>query len=125
MILRNPSHRLKPSASGLIKPRLCLPGREGQAVHLHEAALMVRHARSELGLCSSGLVCVLAREGVWRRALGECLHEPPQLRYWGVVRRRSSLHGPRLVPRSGARGMAFVELSPDEASEILAIHDLR
>ena len=28
-------------------------------------------------------------------------------------------------PRSAARGMVFVELRPDEAREVLAIHDLR
>ena len=62
-------------AMGLIKPRLCLPRRKGQAVHLHDAALMVRHARRELGLGSPSLVGVLAREGVWRGAFGEPLHK--------------------------------------------------
>ena len=69
-----------PRAMGLIKPHLCLPRRKGQAVHLREAALMVRHARSELGLGSPGLVGILPREGVWRGALGESLNERPQLR---------------------------------------------
>jgi hypothetical protein len=93
-------------------------------VHLSEAALMVCHARSELGLCPSGLVGVLASKRVWGRALVERLHERPQLREWGAALRSSHLDGPRLVPRSGARGMAFRELSTYEASEVLAIHDL-
>jgi hypothetical protein len=73
MVLGNPSHRLKPSARGLLKSRLRLPRSEGQAVHLSEAALVVGHARSELGLCPSGLVGVLASKRVWGRALVERL----------------------------------------------------
>ena len=110
---------------GLIKPRLRCPSGKGQPVHLHEAALMVRHARSELGLCSPGFVGILAREGVRRGALGQCLHERPQLRYRGVALRGSRLDRARHVTRRGASGMVIIELRPYESSKILAIHDMR
>ena len=74
-------------------------------MHLRKAALVFRHARSEVCLMRARLVCGLAFEGVRGRALVERIDYRPQLREWRAVLRGRPLHRPRLVRSRGARGM--------------------
>jgi hypothetical protein len=124
MVLGYSGHCLHAIARGLLKPRLCCPSSKSQSVHLREAALMVGHARCEVSLCSSGLVSVLTREGLRWRSLVERLDQRPQLRERGPALRRSRLNRPCMVHSSSTCCMAFRELCPNKAREVLTVHDL-